>query len=100
MLLLAFHPVPQPGSECILVRVEAAGVNRPDVLQRRGLYPPPPGASEFLAWKLPEKSSRWAKERNASISAIRCARWWRAAATPNTASCMRVMRYRYRQASA
>ena len=47
VLLLAFHPVPQPGSECILVRVEAAGVNRPDVLQRRGLYPPPPGASEI-----------------------------------------------------
>ena len=46
VLLLAFHPIPQPGSECILVRVEAAGVNRPDVLQRRGLYPPPPGASE------------------------------------------------------
>jgi len=47
VLLLAFHPIPQPGSECILVRVEAAGVNRPDVLQRRGLYPPPPGASEI-----------------------------------------------------
>ena len=47
VLLLAFHPVPQPGSECILVRVEAAGVNRPDVLQRRGLYPPPPGASDI-----------------------------------------------------
>ena len=47
VLILAFHPVPQPGSECILVRVEAAGVNRPDVLQRRGLYPPPPGASEI-----------------------------------------------------
>jgi len=47
VLLLAFHPIPQPGSECILVRVEAAGVNRPDVLQRRGLYLPPPGASDI-----------------------------------------------------
>ena len=32
----------------ILIRVRAAGVNRPDILQRRGLYPPPPGASEIL----------------------------------------------------
>jgi putative PIG3 family NAD(P)H quinone oxidoreductase len=47
VLVPAFHPVPQPGSGCILVKVEAAGVNRPDVLQRRGLYPPPPGASEI-----------------------------------------------------
>jgi putative PIG3 family NAD(P)H quinone oxidoreductase len=35
-------PVPQEGE--LLIRVEAAGVNRPDVMQRRGLYPPPPGA--------------------------------------------------------
>jgi NADPH:quinone reductase len=35
-------PVPRPGE--ILVRVKAAGVNRPDVLQRQGAYPPPPGA--------------------------------------------------------
>jgi NADPH:quinone reductase-like Zn-dependent oxidoreductase len=47
VLVPALHPVPQPGSACILVKVEAAGVNRPDVLQRRGLYPPPPGASEI-----------------------------------------------------
>jgi len=45
VLIPAFHPVPQPGRECILVKVGAAGVNRPDVLQRRGLYPPPSGAS-------------------------------------------------------
>ncbi|MGO4123234.1 NAD(P)H-quinone oxidoreductase [Inquilinus sp. YAF38] len=38
-------PVPSPGAGEILIRVEAAGVNRPDVLQRRGLYNPPPGAS-------------------------------------------------------
>lgn len=43
----AFHPVPQPGSGCILVKVDAAGVNRPDVLQRQGLYPPPLGASQI-----------------------------------------------------
>ncbi len=41
------RPVPAPGPGEVLVRVEAAGVNRPDVLQRRGLYPPPPGASDI-----------------------------------------------------
>jgi NADPH:quinone reductase len=39
-------PVPQPGDGEVLVRVEAAGVNRPDVLQRQGGYPPPPGAPD------------------------------------------------------
>jgi len=38
------RPVPQPGPEEVLVRVAAAGVNRPDVVQRLGSYAPPPGA--------------------------------------------------------
>lgn len=38
-------PVPSPGAGEILIKVEAAGVNRPDVLQRKGMYNPPPGAS-------------------------------------------------------
>jgi len=38
-------PVPVPGPGQVLVKVAFAGVNRPDVIQRRGLYPPPPGAS-------------------------------------------------------
>ncbi|HEY0043741.1 MAG TPA: NAD(P)H-quinone oxidoreductase [Allosphingosinicella sp.] len=38
------RPVPLPGAGELLIRVEAAGVNRPDVMQRLGLYPPPPGA--------------------------------------------------------
>jgi putative PIG3 family NAD(P)H quinone oxidoreductase len=41
-------PVPRPGSGEVLIRVAAAGVNRPDVLQRKGLYPPPPGAPATL----------------------------------------------------
>ena len=41
------RPVPQPGAGELLVRVVAAGVNRPDVLQRMGFYPPPPGASDL-----------------------------------------------------
>lgn len=38
-------PVPQPSAGQVLIEVAFAGVNRPDVVQRRGLYPPPPGAS-------------------------------------------------------
>jgi putative PIG3 family NAD(P)H quinone oxidoreductase len=47
-LRLAERPRPEPGPGEILVRVRAAGVNRADVLQRRGLYAPPPGAPETL----------------------------------------------------
>jgi NADPH2:quinone reductase len=39
-------PVPAPGPGEVLIEVRAAGINRPDVLQRKGGYPPPPGASE------------------------------------------------------
>ena len=42
----AEQPVPQPGEGQLLVRVAAAGVNRPDVMQRKGGYPPPPGAPD------------------------------------------------------
>ena len=43
----ALRPVPMPGYGEVLLRVAAAGVNRPDVLQRLGGYPPPPGASDI-----------------------------------------------------
>jgi NADPH2:quinone reductase len=46
-LKLAHRPVPRPGDGEVLVRVAAAGVNRPDVMQRQGRYPPPPGASDI-----------------------------------------------------
>jgi putative PIG3 family NAD(P)H quinone oxidoreductase len=46
-LQLSTRPVPKPGDGEVLVRVEAAGVNRPDVMQRQGRYPPPPGASDL-----------------------------------------------------
>jgi putative PIG3 family NAD(P)H quinone oxidoreductase len=42
------RPVPQPGAGEILVKVIAAGVNRPDVAQRMGVYPPPPGVTDIL----------------------------------------------------
>ena len=41
------RPDPQPSAGEVLIRVEAAGVNRPDILQRLGHYPPPPGASDI-----------------------------------------------------
>jgi putative PIG3 family NAD(P)H quinone oxidoreductase len=47
-LALVEVPVPRPGPGEVLIEVAAAGVNRPDILQRRGLYPPPPGAPNIL----------------------------------------------------
>lgn len=41
------RPDPRPGRGEVLIRVAAAGVNRPDLMQRQGLYPPPPGASDI-----------------------------------------------------
>ncbi len=46
-LRAAMRPVPHPGEGEVLVRVAAAGVNRPDVMQRQGRYPPPPGVSDL-----------------------------------------------------
>jgi putative PIG3 family NAD(P)H quinone oxidoreductase len=51
-LALVERPVPQSGPGEVLVRVAAAGVNRPDILQRRGLYPPPPGAPNILGLEI------------------------------------------------
>jgi NADPH2:quinone reductase len=48
VLRLATGPVPVPKADDVLIKVEAAGVNRPDVAQRAGSYPPPPGASPLL----------------------------------------------------
>lgn len=48
VLGLATGPVPTPKPDEVLIRVEVAGVNRPDVAQRQGSYPPPPGASPIL----------------------------------------------------
>jgi len=42
------RPVPVPGEGEVLIRVAAAGVNRPDLMQRMGVYPPPPGAPRIL----------------------------------------------------
>ncbi|MFN3512688.1 MAG: NAD(P)H-quinone oxidoreductase [Phenylobacterium sp.] len=55
------RPIPKPGE--ILIRVKAAGVNRPDIVQRLGAYPPPPGAPETLglevAGEVVNAEGRW-----------------------------------------
>jgi NADPH:quinone reductase len=59
-------PVPEPGPGQLLIRVRAAGVNRPDIFQRAGFYPPPPGAPATLGLEvagevteLGEGAGRW-----------------------------------------
>ncbi len=47
VLRVASRPVPRPAAGEVLIRVEAIGVCRPDSLQRRGMHPPPPGASDI-----------------------------------------------------
>lgn len=50
--VLVERPVPRPAAGEVLVKVGAAGVNRPDILQRRGLYPPPRDASDILGLEI------------------------------------------------
>src|SRR5437588_1417194 len=47
MLVPEERPVAAPGEGEVLIKVAAAGVNRPDVMQRKGQYPPPPGATDI-----------------------------------------------------
>ena len=52
VLKVVTRPVPQPGPGEILVKIAAAGINRPDVIQRQGAYPPPPGAPDTLGLEI------------------------------------------------
>ncbi len=52
VLASATRPVPQPRANEVLVQVAAAGINGPDLMQRRGLYPPPKGASDLLGLEI------------------------------------------------
>ena len=47
VLQICVRDVPRPGAEEVLIKVHAAGINRPDVLQRKGHYPVPAGASDI-----------------------------------------------------
>ena len=51
-LALVDRRVPIPAAGQVLIKVAAAGVNRPDILQRKGMYPPPPGASDVLGLEI------------------------------------------------
>lgn len=60
------HPIPEPGPSEVLIKVSAAGVNGPDLMQRRGLYPAPKGASPLLGLEVSgeivsigEGAARW-----------------------------------------
>src|SRR5437016_5406242 len=66
MLVPEQRPLPKLGDGEVLVKVAAAGVNRPDVMQRKGLYPPPPGATDIPGLEmagevvaLGAKATRW-----------------------------------------
>jgi NADPH:quinone reductase len=67
VLRLASGPMPQPGAGEVLIRTQAAGLNRADLLQRQGHYPPPPDASPILGMEIsghiaelgPGTSPRW-----------------------------------------
>ena len=52
VLHIGERPKPAPGQAEVLVKVQAAGVNRPDLMQRQGKYPPPPGASDVLGLEI------------------------------------------------
>ena len=67
VLTLGQRPLPECGPEDVLIKIAAAGVNRPDVIQRKGAYPPPPGASDLLGLEAAgevvacgDKVSEWA----------------------------------------
>ena len=77
--------VPVPGAGEVLIKVAAAGINRPDVLQRQGAYPPPPGASDVPASRSRARSWPWATASTAGGSATGSWRWSAPAATPSTA---------------
>ena len=52
VLRLTTRPVPAPSAGEVLIKVAAAGVNGPDMMQRKGLYPPPPGATDLLGLEI------------------------------------------------
>jgi NADPH:quinone reductase len=64
VLRLATGAVPRPGPQEVLIRIAAAGVNRPDVLQRMGSYPPPPDASPVLGLEVSGKIATVGRDVN------------------------------------
>lgn len=74
VLTVGSTPVPRPQDDEVLIRVLAAGVNRPDVAQRRGLYPPPPGASPIIGLEVAgEVAATGAAARDWRVGDLVCA---------------------------
>src|SRR3954464_146792 len=72
-LALIDRPVPRPGPGEVLIEVAAAGINRPDILQRSGLYPPPPGAPDILGLEIAGEVVRAGDEAQELIGQKVCA---------------------------
>ena len=85
VLKLGERPVPQPKAGEVLVRVAAAGVNRPDVLQRMGHYPVPPGASDIPGLEIAGEVAAVGEGVTRGTWATSFAPWCRAADMRSTA---------------
>ena len=95
------RPTPAFGAGEVLIRVAASGINRPDVLQRKGLYPVPPGASDMPGLEVAGTivdGDRDALAAAGFASASASARSSPAAATPSSASRRSASACRARQA--
>lgn len=84
VLELTDVPDPVAAEGEVLLRVAATAVNRADTLQRRGLYPPPPGASHVIGLECSGEVVAVGPESRTGHRVIVCARCCRAAATPNS----------------
>jgi putative PIG3 family NAD(P)H quinone oxidoreductase len=65
VLVVAEGPRPEPGPGEVLIRVAAAGINRPDLMQRQGTYPPPPDASPILGLEVSGQIAALGKDTTA-----------------------------------
>lgn len=74
VLILEQRAVPTPNQNELLIKVATAGINRGDIVQRRGSYPPPPGPAIFSASRSPVRLSRQAKLQEDSRSATKSCR--------------------------
>jgi len=83
---LVWQQVPDavPGRGEVLIKVSAAGVNRADLLQAAGYYPPPPGASELLGMEVSGVVATVGDEVSGWTAGQEVCACWRAADTPNT----------------
>ena len=70
VLVAGERPVPVPAAGEVLIKVAAAGVNRPDVFQRLGRYPPPPGASDIPGLEV----AGTVEQLGPGVSALACRR--------------------------